>query len=262
MRNLDYLKEFYDGYDEEGRLTSQHGQIEFITTIEYIHKYLKPGMKILEIGAGTGRYSHALAAKGYEVDAVELIQSNIDVFKEKTVPGEKITIRQGDALDLSSFNDEAYDIVLLLGPMYHLYTDGDKALALSEALRVLKSEGLLFTAYCGADASLVCYGFQGGNINSLIENKLVDPETFIASSTPKELFELSRKEDIYKLMEGFSVKRLHYVATDLFTNYMRDAVDKMDMKTFEIYIKYHLSICERSDMVGITHHILDIVRKN
>lgn len=77
-------------------------------------------MRIAEIGAGTGRYSLALADMGYEVDAVELVQHNIDVFRSKMKPQQKVSIVQGDAVDLK-FSDETYDITLLLGPMYHLF---------------------------------------------------------------------------------------------------------------------------------------------
>ena len=88
METLKALTEFYSGYDEEGRLLSQHGSVEFLTTMRYVEKYLQPGMRILEIGAATGRYSHTLARRGYQVEAVELIQHNIDIFQEKTQPGE------------------------------------------------------------------------------------------------------------------------------------------------------------------------------
>ena len=81
METFKALTAYYSGYDEEGRLLSRHGQVEYLTTMRYIEKYLRPGMRILEIGAATGRYSHALAQKGYAVDAVELIQHNIDIFK-------------------------------------------------------------------------------------------------------------------------------------------------------------------------------------
>ena len=49
------LTNFYSNYDEEGRLLSKHGQVEYLTTMRYIEKYLRPGMRVLEIGAGTGR---------------------------------------------------------------------------------------------------------------------------------------------------------------------------------------------------------------
>lgn len=121
-----YIVNFYNNYDEDNRLALRHGSVEFLTTMRYIEKYLKPNSKIIEIGAGTGRYSHALARQGYEVDSVELVEHNIEVFKKNTLPNELITIRQGNAMDLSEFGDNQYDITLLLGPLYHLYDKEDK----------------------------------------------------------------------------------------------------------------------------------------
>jgi ubiquinone/menaquinone biosynthesis C-methylase UbiE len=262
MEILELLSNYYGGYDEEGRLLSKHGQVEYLTTMRYIEKYLKPGMRILEIGAATGRYSHALARMGYEVDAVELVQHNIDIFKEKTLPGERVTIRQGNAKDLSFFADDSYDITLLLGPMYHLFTIDEQKQALSEALRVTKKDGILFAAYCGNDATMVQYCFGRGMLKEEKYQKLVDPVTFKASSDPAELFELYRREDIDALMDGFHSTRIHYVGTDMATNYMRSVIDEMDDDFFGLYLKYHFSICERSDMVGVSHHILDIHRKD
>jgi ubiquinone/menaquinone biosynthesis C-methylase UbiE len=262
MEAFEYLTSYYSDYDEEGRLLSKHGQVEFLTTMRYIEKYLTPGARILEIGAGTGRYSLELAKQGYAVDAVELVQHNIEILKNKITSDIDISVRQGNATDLSCFEDDTFDVTLLLGPMYHLFTESDRFNALSEALRVTKKGGVLFTAYCISDASIICYGFKAGNIDTLMSKGLLDTDTFKAFSTPAEIFELYRKEDIFELMVPFEVTRLHYVATDLATNYMRDTVDAMDDRTFELYLKYHFSICERSDMVGATHHSLDIVRKS
>ena len=128
MNTNPYLIEFYNHYDEDQRLVPKHGSVEFLTTMRYIEKYIRPGDRVLEIGAGTGRYSHALARRGYSVDGVELIQHNIDIFRKNTLPEENITIRQGNALDLSAFPDGIYDITLLLGPLYHLYSKEDKLL--------------------------------------------------------------------------------------------------------------------------------------
>jgi 2-polyprenyl-3-methyl-5-hydroxy-6-metoxy-1,4-benzoquinol methylase len=90
MDVFEIINSHYNSRDEDARLDSKHGQIEFLTTMHYIKKYLKPGMKILEIGAATGKYSHALALEGYELYAVELVQHNIDIFNQKTKPNEKI----------------------------------------------------------------------------------------------------------------------------------------------------------------------------
>lgn len=262
METLKALTEFYNRYDEDGRLLSRHGSVEYLTTMRYIEKYLRPGMKILEIGAATGRYSHALARLGYEVDAVELVQHNIDIFNTLTQPGEKVTVRQGNAKDLHFLADETYDITLLLGPMYHLFTVEEQKQALSEALRVTKKGGILMAAYCGNEATMVQYCFGRGMLKEERYKNLVDPVTFKAASDPTEVFELYRREDIDALMADFSTTRLHYVGTDMATNYMRRTVDEMDDEFFAVYLRYHFAICERSDCVGASHHVLDIHRKD
>ena len=262
MEVLNVLSEYYGSYDEDNRLRSQHGSVEFLTTMRFVEKYLRPGMRILEIGAATGRYSHTLARQGYQVDAVELVQHNIDIFNANTLPGENVRIYQGNAKNLRMLTDNTYDITLLLGPMYHLFTETEQKQALSEAIRVTKKGGMIFAAYCGNEATMVQYCFGRGMIKEQHYRDLVDPVTFKASSDPAELFQLYRKEDIDALMEGFSVTRLHYVGTDLATNYMRQAVDEMDAELFNLYLQYHFAICERGDLVGASHHILDIFRKD
>lgn len=260
--DIKFLKEYYEGYDEDGRLLTRHGHIEFITTLKYIDSYLKPGDRILEVGAGTGRYSHTLAKRGFTVDAVELIEHNIEIFKSKISEDEKITVRQGNALDLSFIKDESYDLTLVLGPLYHLYEEEDKLKALSEAIRVTKRGGIIFVAYCMGDASVLQYGFGNGIIKELIEKCLLDPETFDTFSNPWDLFELHRKEDIDALRANFDVTQLKFVATDGYSNHIRARLSEMDDETYEMFIKYHLATCERLDMIGYSNHTLDIFRKN
>ena len=263
METKQYLIDFYNTYDEDSRLALKHGMVEFLTTMHYIDKYIKSGDCVLEIGAATGRYSHTLARQGYDVDAVELVEHNIGVFRRNTQSNENISITQGNAMDLSIFPDNKYDITLLLGPLYHLYNKEDKQQALHEASRVTKPGGVVFAAYVISDGCLIDEGFHRGNINvsEYIEKGLIDPQTFAAKSEPKDLFELVRKENIDDLMSVFNVTRLHYVASDGLALYMREAVDSMDDDAFALYLKYHLTTCEREDLVGVTSHAIDIFRK-
>jgi len=256
------LIEFYNNYDEDGRLVTRYGAIEFLTTMHYIRKYLQPGMRVMEIGAGTGRYSHVLAQQGWQVDALELVPHNIEIFREHTLPGEPVTVTQGNALDLSMFRNKTYDITLLLGPMYHLHTREDQLQALSEAIRVTKKGGVIFSAYCMGDASLLLYGFRHGKIRELLEKCAIDPDTFDGFSRPWDLFQLYRTEDIESLRSRFPVKKLHLVAADGYANYIRDQLAEMDAETYELFIKYHLATCERQDLLGYSNHTLDIFQKN
>jgi len=257
-----YLLDYYENYDEDSRLLSRRGNVEFATTMRYIEKYLQPGMRVLEIGAATGRYSHTLARQGYRVDAVELIDHNIKIFKQNTLPGEHISIAQGNAKDLHFLQDNTYDITLLLGPMYHLYTEEDKLQALSEAIRVTKKGGIIYAAYCMGDPSIMMYGFKKGLIHEIIEKCMLDPVTFETFSKPWDLFELYRKEDIDALRSHFPVTQLHFVATDGYVNHMRETVDAMDEATYDLYLRYHFTTCERQDLIGYSNHTLDIFRKD
>ena len=261
MDALEALTNYYTSYDEDGRLLSRHGQVEFLTTVRYIDKYLFPRARILEIGAGTGRYSHYFAQKGYQVDALELVEHNIDVFRAHTQENEPVTIIQGNATNLSSFEDEAYDITLLLGPMYHLFTQQEKEKALREAIRVTKPGGKLFVSYCMSDPSVMMYAFGKNKIHQLIEKKLINTDTFETDSTPEELFVLYRREEIDRLSSLLPVKRLHFVGTDMYTCYFRNMIDAMDNNTFALYLRFHTSICEREDMTGFSHHTLDVLEK-
>ncbi len=262
MNEEELLKQYYETHDEEGRLLSRHGQVEYITTMKYIHDCAeKTGAKrILEIGAGTGRYSVPLAKEGFSVTAVELIVRNLDVLRGKLDGGEDLTALQGDAMDLSRFPDDSFDMTLLLGPMYHLFSFDDQKKALSEAVRVTKPGGYLLVAYCMNEPTVIQYVFQRENLRQVLENRMLTPDWHCVSE-PKELFELVRVEDIAALDETVSVTREKLVATDGATNYMREFIDAADDFTFEKWMEYHLSVCERQDLIGASHHTLDILRK-
>lgn len=256
-----YIVDFYNYHcDEESRLLSKHGRIEFLTTVKYIEKYLNDGMRIMEIGAATGRYSHYFAQKGYEVDAIELLEHHIEIFKSKTQPNEKISIRQGNAINLSEYPDESYDITLLLGPMYHLYTVEEQKKALSEAMRITKNGGFVFVAYCMVEPAMLM-SFKNSRIKKLIEDGEYDPITLEAYFPPHGIFKLYTRDEIFELTEELNAERLHFLATDGYACHMREAIDKMDNETYELYLKYHFKTCERQDLIGISHHTLDVLRK-
>lgn len=256
------LEEFYASQNEDERLTSPHGRVEFIVTAHYIDKYLKPGDRILEVGAATGRYSLHYAHRGYRVDAVELVQSNLDVLRQNILPDDNINAIQGNALDLSMFEDDTFDIVLVLGPMYHLFTDGDKLKALGEAHRVAKKGGLVFVAYCQFDSAMIHFAFERGRYDQVLETKLLDEERLVPIPNPDNVIDVCRKGDVDRLDSHFDWTRLHYVGTDMFTQYFPQKVDEFDEIMYNRYIRYTLSVCENSELVGVSDHSLDILAVN
>lgn len=262
MEFNDLLTQYYDNYDEEGRLLSKHGQVEYITTMKYIHACAEnaDAERILEVGAGTGRYSIPLAKEGFSVTAVELIEHNLDLLRQKLDGSEPITVMQGNALDLSVFSDGCFDMTLLLGPMYHLFSFGEKQKALAEAVRVTKKDGYILVSYCMNEPTVIQYAFHKENLRELLRNGMLTKEWHCVSE-PKELFDLVRTEDITALNKTANVTREKLVAADGATNYMRDFIDSADDFTFSKWIDYHFATCERQDLIGASHHVLDILRK-
>ena len=256
---MNSVKEYYNHYDEDGRLLKKNRRPEYLLTMEYIEKYLSDGAKILEIGAGTGRYSVALADKGYDVTAVELVKHNIDIMKKKVKAEHKIKIIEGNAVDLSFLDGETYDIVLLLGPMYHLFTDEDKHAALSEAIRVAKTGGIIYAAYINNDTTMYKM-FYERRILGLLDKGMIRDD-YHAISSPNEIFELYRKSDIDELMKSYNVTRLHFVGVDMLSYVVNNKLNRLNKREFEEYMKFLHCICERDDMTGLSIHMFDIFRK-
>ena len=259
---MNYLEEYYSSYDEEGRLLSRHGQVEYLTTMKYIGECLEgisdPG--ILEVGAGTGRYSVTLAKQGLRVTAVELIEHNLEILRSKLDGTEPITAIRGNALDLSQFSDDSFDLTMVLGPMYHLYTKEEKLKALSEAVRVTKPGGHILVAYCMNEPTVIQYIFGLNHLHEVMELNMLTSDWHCISE-PKDVFDLVRTEDIADLDAAVPVRRIKLVAADGAANYKREYIDAMDDETFAKWMEYHFVICERQDLIGASHHTLDILRK-
>lgn len=253
------LEKYYNKFSEEKRLTRRHGRVEYAVTMKYIHKYLEllDAPKILDIGAGTGRYSVRLAEEGYDVTAVELVKYNLGVLKSK-----KSAVRafQGNALDLSMFADGTFDMALLFGPLYHLFTKEDKVRALSEAKRVTKTGGYILAAYCMNEYGVLLYGFRDQHVKECLRDGRLT-ETFHCRPREKDLYDYVRLEDIDALNEAAGLARVQIIAPDGPANYMRRELNALDEEAFELFIRYQETVCERPELLGASAHTVDILKK-
>ena len=152
LTDLEIVEQWYADGCEDTRLSrSQSKQVEFITNTHFIQRYLRPGAEILDVGAGAGAYSLHFARMGYHVCAVEPAEGNLRAFRKKLRPEDPVELTKGNALDLSMYEDNRFDIVLLFGPLYHLREEKDRLWCIEEAKRVCKPEGIIFFAFISND---------------------------------------------------------------------------------------------------------------
>lgn len=257
--NEENLIKYYNKFNEDKRLSRRHGQVEYITAMKYIHKYLSKmnNPKILDIGAGTGKYSIALSNEGYNVTAIELVKHNLMTLKSKN---SNIKAFQGNAINLKKFEDKTFDMILLFGPMYHLISDDEKLMALFEAKRILKDDGIILISYYMNEYCVITHGFKEGLIKSSLDDGLLD-KNFHIISKKDDLYSMVRLEDINKYNKKANLKRIKILAQDGPADYLRPIINKMDEEEFKIFIKYHLKTCERKELLGASSHVLDILKK-
>lgn len=265
------LEKHYNKFNEEKRLLRRHGQVEYLTTMKYIHKYLKlqkeelsngqklenECLQILDVGAGTGRYAVALANEGYTVTAVELVKYNLGILKKK---GSSVRAYQGNAMNLKRFEAESFDMTLVFGPLYHLYTFEDKLAALLEAKRVTHTGGIVMVAYCMNEYGVLTYGFKENHVKECLADGRLDAG-YHCVAEEKDLYDYMRLEDIAALNEAAGLSRIQIISADGPADYMRPVLNAMDEETFQIFVDYHLSTCERPELLGAGAHTLDILRK-
>ena len=257
------LEEYYNKFNEDKRLLSRHGQVEFFVSMHYIHQYLSKLSKapseisILDIGAGTGRYSVALAEEGYDVTAVELVKYNLGILKKKN---STVKAFQGNALNLKKWEKEQFDLVLLFGPMYHLISMEEKQKALSEAMRVTKPGGFVFVAYCMNDYSILTYGFKENHIKECLESGSILPN-YRVSPTQSDLYDYMTLDEINSLNASLGFQRDFIFAPDGPSDYMRQTLNAMDEDTFQLFLDYQLKNSGRHDLLGASSHTVDILRK-
>lgn len=255
------LNKFYNEIcDEDTRLDQKYRKLEFLTTDRYVQKYLKPNCRILEVGAGTGRYSLYYASQGYKVNSIEYVQHNLDVLKSKITDNMNIVAEQGDAIDLSRFEDNIFDIVLVLGPLYHLYTEEEINKCINEAKRVCKNNGIMMFAYLPNDSIMISWALLKGHLKFGYDNKRFD-QNFKIISEPSEIMRAFYIDELEKIMNSNNIEKINNISTSGVAPHFRNIIDNLSEEEFEIWKNYHFSSCERKEVQGYSTHMLYIGKK-
>lgn len=156
----------YESFEEGRRITEGLGQLELFRTQEVLGRYMpNPPGSILDVGGATGVYAEWFASRGYDVHLVDPVPHHVEAALRLTSGPGRVTAELGDARSLP-VGDDTFDVVLLLGPLYHLTERADRLRAWAEARRAVRAGGYIFAAAISRFASLL-----GG----LAEGDLFDP---------------------------------------------------------------------------------------
>ena len=251
---------FYNQVDEDSRLqNNRHGQLEYAVTMHYIHRFAAPGSKVLEVGAGTGRYSIALAKEGMDVTAVELVEKNLNVLKQNSRGVDHICSYQGDATDLSRFEDQAFDITLVLGPLYHLYDAEDIHKTIDEAIRVTRKGGIILFAFLSVFGIMYANYLSGDWAEGLEENYTKD---YKVKHFKEQLFTGYDIVEFEKLFEDKPVQWITTTGTDGVLEPLERRPDfAITDEDFPAFVDWYLAFSEKRELLGATNHLLYICRK-
>ncbi len=256
----DMINGFYERADEDSRLErSRHGQLEYAVTMHYIHFFAKKGDRVLEIGAGTGRYSIALAKEGMDVTAVELSESNLAVLRGRSRGIENIRSFRGDAVDLRRFEDDSFDVTLVLGPMYHLYEKEDIHKAIDEAIRVTRKDGVILFAFLSVFGIMYSNYLKGNWAAGQEENFTKD---FRIRHFEEQFFTGYDVTEFEGLFEGKPVRHITTTGTDGILESIEDCPGfEITEEDFPAFVNWYLAFSEKRELLGHTNHLLYICRK-
>ncbi len=254
------VSSFYEQVNEDERLLrSRHGQLEYRTTMEYIHRYAGSGSRILEIGAGTGRYSIALAREGMNVTAIELVTGNLEILRENSRGIPSISLYEGDATDLSLFDDNSFDVTLAFGPMYHLYDPLDVNRAIDEAIRVTRPGGVLLVAFISVFGIMYANYLSGNWARGEEENFTAD---YRVRHFKEQLF---TGYDVTEFEDLFEEKPVDWITTAGVDGILEPIEEREDFcikdEDFDRFARWYLNHSEKRELLGTTNHLLYICRK-
>lgn len=244
---------------EDGRETySRNDGLEYHYTKKHLEGFVKPTDKVLEIGCATGYYGFYYADKCREYVGIDLFPPHIELLNSR-IRERKITnmsAQVGDAVNLENITNNSFDVVLCLGPMYHLPKE-ERALAFKEAARVCKKGGIIAFAYIVsigtyAGACVLYNNYPNEKTNDFVLNRGTDdmrPELFFYTM-PEEMEKIATKNNLSKIK-------------NLGTNFMclLQRVNDMTDEQFKVMRPLYDQMANHESCTGMAGHALLICIK-
>ncbi|MBO2517413.1 MAG: hypothetical protein CW338_09145 [Clostridiales bacterium] len=264
---IDEIKRHYDEEPKKewDRLQKKH-PVEKYITLKMMDRYIRPGDRILDIGGGPGHYAIHYARQGHDVTLVDLSGGNVRFAKKKAAQYKThITAMQGNALDLSRFADESFDIVFLMGPLYHLMEEETRLQAIREAKRVLKKGGYLFCSFILMFGGVI-YGMR--ELPWTLFNEREKPLYEITARGEAASFE----SFTYTYMTTVKEAKAHFGGMDdleqesifgqesILAPYIH-VMEGVSKKLREAWYDYAVRFCDKEEYLTHSEHLMIVCRK-
>ena len=258
---------YYNNDPENEHTRLERHQLEYELTWRYLDQYLPAQGSILEIGAGTGRYTLELARRGYTITAVDLSRVEIEVCRkglaEAGLEGQ-VRLVVADARDLGAVKEQGFDVVLLMGPLYHLVAEADRRAALQEASARLREGGIIFSAFIsrfGIMCDLIknVPGWIEGQteVHSVLE-KGKSPDDF-----PRGGFRgyFATAAEIAPLHEGLGFESLALAGVEPAIAADDESYNSLQGQDRQLWLDLLYEISTETSIIGASRHLLYIGKK-
>jgi ubiquinone/menaquinone biosynthesis C-methylase UbiE len=267
MENNDEVYQYYENYNENERI--ERHPIEFIRSKEIISRYL-PSMpiKIADLCGASGHYAYWLAEKGHEVHLMDLSEKHIKetIANKEKYNVELSSIKQGDARS-TDFKNETFDMVLLMGALYHLQEKDDRIKCIKETYRILKQGGIVVFSYISRYGSILD-GFTKGLINDPLYLEIMEKGYYtgihknIKNKTKyfTNAYFHSMKE-IYDELLFSNYNNIIVYGVEGFSTLLNEKEYMSDERKLKMLLKYLKLFEQDIEMMGVSHHRLAICKK-
>lgn len=264
MKN--YVVDNYENYQEENRLTTNNARrIEYLTTVRVMDELIGNDSDILDCAAGTGIYAFYLADKGNRVTATDITPRHISIINDALQKKDyQMKTAVLDATDMSMFADASFDVVLNMGPFYHLLEEEQRNKCMAESLRVLRKGGLLFTAYI---PRFYLYQMAALSDNKYLDRNFADQiiQTGIMKHDDEKCFwtdtYYSTRSEMERVYAENNVQVVDHFAQDGLTPLFFQKADSWSEEEFQIWCDYHYSVCREESLLGASNHVMIVGRK-
>ncbi|MCL2079913.1 MAG: class I SAM-dependent methyltransferase [Oscillospiraceae bacterium] len=263
----DKVLSFYDEYTRRGgedqrATSSRSNSLEFHYTKKALSEFITRGSRVLEVGCGTGHYGIYFADKCKEYVGIDIYQPHLDIFNSKIKENRltNVSCQKGDAMNLSGIDNDSFDVILCLGPMYHLPKE-DREAAFAECARICKPNGIAAFAYVNKIGAYV-----GGCVHDEMRSDYPNKETnsYVLKQGTSDLnpgvFYFSMPEEMTESASRHGLTKIRNMGTDFFVT--MSVVDKMDDEKFEIYMELADEMVKYESCAGMSNHALLICRKS